>query len=37
MGEGTDEYKNPAEFFRRTYLTENSRTLEFDTHGFESE
>jgi len=21
LGEGTDEYKNPAEFFRRTYLT----------------
>jgi len=23
MGEGTDEYKNPVEFFRRTYLTES--------------
>ena len=23
LGEGTDEYKDPAEFFRRTYLTES--------------
>ncbi len=23
LGEGTDEYKNPKEFFRRTYLTES--------------
>jgi predicted AAA+ superfamily ATPase len=23
MGEGTDEYRDPAEFFRRTYLTES--------------
>ena len=23
LGEGTDEYKNPVEFFRRTYLTES--------------
>ena len=23
VGEGTDEYRNPAEFFRRTYLTES--------------
>jgi predicted AAA+ superfamily ATPase len=27
MGEGTDEYKNPAEFFRRTYLTESLNRL----------
>ncbi len=27
LGEGTDEYKNPAEFFRRTYLTESLRLL----------
>src|SRR5271165_6608335 len=27
MGEGTDEYKNPAEFFRRTYLTESLKQL----------
>ena len=27
MGEGTDEYKNPAEFFRRTYLTESLKRL----------
>ena len=23
LGEGTDEYRNPAEFFRRTYLTQS--------------
>ena len=23
LGEGSDEYRNPAEFFRRTYLTES--------------
>ena len=23
IGEGTDEYRNPVEFFRRTYLTES--------------
>jgi predicted AAA+ superfamily ATPase len=27
MGEGTDEYKNPVEFFRRTYLTESLKRL----------
>src|SRR5436309_9350500 len=27
VGEGTDEYKNPAEFFRRTYLTESLKGL----------
>ena len=27
LGEGTDEYKNPIEFFRRTYLTESLRRL----------
>src|SRR6266851_1237115 len=27
LGEGTDEYKNPAEFFRRTYLTESLTLL----------
>ena len=27
MGEGTDEYKNPVEFFRRTYLTESLNRL----------
>ncbi|MCG8554136.1 MAG: Swt1 family HEPN domain-containing protein [Proteobacteria bacterium] len=27
VGEGTDEYKNPAEFFRRTYLTESLTRL----------
>ena len=27
LGEGTDEYKNPGEFFRRTYLTESLRRL----------
>jgi predicted AAA+ superfamily ATPase len=27
IGEGTDEYRNPVEFFRRTYLTESLRSL----------
>jgi predicted AAA+ superfamily ATPase len=27
QGEGTDEYKNPTEFFRRTFLTEGLRRL----------
>src|SRR5271157_4685168 len=27
MGEGTDEYKNPIEFFRRTYLTESLKQM----------
>src|SRR6267154_1656372 len=27
MGEGTDEYKKPVEFFRRTYLTESLNGL----------
>ena len=27
LGEGTDEYQNPVEFFRRTYLTESLRRL----------
>ena len=27
IGEGTDEYRNPAEFFRRTYLTESLKGL----------
>jgi predicted AAA+ superfamily ATPase len=27
MGEGTDEYKKPIEFFRRTYLTESLKAL----------
>jgi len=27
LGEGTDEYKNPVEFFRRTYLTESLRRM----------
>jgi predicted AAA+ superfamily ATPase len=27
LGEGTEEYKNPVEFFRRTYLTESLRRL----------
>ena len=27
MGEGTDEYKKPVEFFRRTYLTESLHRL----------
>src|SRR6266571_177158 len=27
LGEGTDEYRKPAEFFRRTYLTESLKRL----------
>jgi predicted AAA+ superfamily ATPase len=27
LGEGTDEYRKPAEFFRRTYLTESLKSL----------
>src|SRR6266536_5576404 len=27
LGQGTDEYRNPAEFFRRTYLTEGLKRL----------
>ncbi len=27
VGEGSDEYKDPAEFFRRTYLTESLKRL----------
>jgi predicted AAA+ superfamily ATPase len=27
LGEGTDEYRSPAEFFRRTYLTESLKRL----------
>ncbi|MBS3947521.1 MAG: DUF499 domain-containing protein [Dethiobacter sp.] len=27
LGEGTDEYRNPVEFFRRTYLTESLQQL----------
>ncbi|MDM7916054.1 MAG: DUF499 domain-containing protein, partial [Candidatus Eisenbacteria bacterium] len=27
LGEGTDEYKDPAEFFRRTFLTESLKRL----------
>jgi len=27
LGEGTDEYKNPVEFFRHTYLTESLKRL----------
>ena len=27
LGEGTDEYKNPVEFFRRTYLTESLKSM----------
>jgi predicted AAA+ superfamily ATPase len=27
LGEGTEEYRNPVEFFRRTYLTESLRRL----------
>jgi predicted AAA+ superfamily ATPase len=27
IGEGTDEYRNPVEFFRRTYLTSSLRDL----------
>src|SRR5437016_358982 len=30
MGEGTDEYKKPAEFFRRTYLTQSLTGLLVD-------
>src|SRR5439155_14300345 len=27
MGEGTPEYRDPVEFFRRTYLTESLKTM----------
>src|SRR5205807_4820691 len=27
LGEGSDEYRNPAEFFRRTYLTQSLKEL----------
>ena len=27
LGEGSDEYRNPTEFFRRTYLTDSLRSL----------
>ena len=27
LGEGSDEYKNPVDFFRRTYITESLRRL----------
>ena len=27
LGEGTDEYRDPVEFFRRTYLTESLKGL----------
>jgi predicted AAA+ superfamily ATPase len=27
LGQGTDEYKNPVEFFRRTYLTESLKGM----------
>ena len=27
LGEGSDEYRNPVEFFRRTYLTEGLKGL----------
>jgi predicted AAA+ superfamily ATPase len=27
LGEGTDEYRNPVEFFRRTYLTDSLQTM----------
>lgn len=27
IGEGTDEYRDPAEFFRRTYLTESLKSM----------
>ena len=27
LGEGTDEYRDPAEFFRRTYLTESLKRM----------
>jgi predicted AAA+ superfamily ATPase len=30
LGEGSDEYKNPREFFRRTYLTESLKRLLVD-------
>ncbi len=31
MGEGSDEYKKPGEFFRRTYLTESLKRLLTDS------
>lgn len=31
LGEGTDEYRDPAEFFRRTFLTESLRRLLVDS------
>ena len=27
LGQGTDEYKNPVEFFRRTYLTDSLKSM----------
>ena len=30
LGEGTDEYRDPAEFFRRTFLTESLKRLLVD-------
>jgi hypothetical protein len=30
MGEGTDEYKKPVEFFRRTYLTDSLKQMLID-------
>jgi predicted AAA+ superfamily ATPase len=27
LGEGTDEYRDPGEFFRRTYMTDSLRQL----------
>src|SRR5262249_21359321 len=27
LGEGTDEYRNPVEFFRRTYLTDSLKRM----------
>ncbi len=27
LGEGTDEYRKPVEFFRRTYLTESLKQM----------
>jgi predicted AAA+ superfamily ATPase len=27
LGEGSDEYRRPVEFFRRTYLTESLKLL----------
>src|SRR5438876_8803499 len=30
IGEGSDEYRKPAEFFRRTFLTESLRRLLVD-------